>query len=387
MSMTTRLLIGFAVGGAALLPGAAGAVTFQTLHAFTDIADGGDPDAGVILDQAGALYGTTSQAGLGDEGTAYRLDPVTKQLTVLHAFGGGADGGSPMAGLVADSAGLLYGTTNAFGAKDYGTVFKLDPATHKLTTLHAFSDGGDGASPTAGLVLDRNGMLYGTTSSGGTYGSGTVFKLDPVTKVLTTLHPFSDGADGGFPTGNLMLDPSGLLYGTTGAGGAHSDGIAFKLDPVTKKLTVLHDFSGGADGSVPVGSLVRDQTGLLYGTTRSGGASGVGVAYRLDPVSRTLVTLHNFSGGNDGANPAAGMVFGLAGLLYGTTYGAGAHGHGTLFELNLGTRKLATLHAFADGADGGEPVDVLAVAPSGTLYGTASGGGAHGAGVVFKLTP
>jgi uncharacterized repeat protein (TIGR03803 family) len=150
---------------------------FTTLHNFT-YGDGAFPVAGVVFDTTGALYGTTYQGGSAvNQGTVFKLDPAIQVLATLHVFTGGADGGLPYARLVFEK-GALYGTTSSGGAHGQGTVFKVDPTTHVLTTLHAFS-GADGANPQAGLVFDTTGALYGTTSAGGSSNLGTVFKLVP----------------------------------------------------------------------------------------------------------------------------------------------------------------------------------------------------------------
>jgi uncharacterized repeat protein (TIGR03803 family) len=192
-------------------------------------------------------------------------------------------------GVVFDTTGPLYGTTNWGGFRlvfpyyQYvGTVFKLDPATKAFTILHNFTYG-DGALPVAGAVFDTTGALYGTTLHGDSaVNQGTVFKLDPLTQVLTTLHVFTGGADGGLPYARLVFDTKGALYGTTSSGGANGNGTVFKLDPTTQVLTTLHAFSG-TDGANPQAGLVFDTTGALYGTTSAGGTSNLGTVFKLVP--------------------------------------------------------------------------------------------------------
>lgn len=191
------------------------------LHSFNIAGDGYYPLAGLIRDPSGNLYGTTEYNSL------FKVDTNNKE-TVLYRFTGGADGGSPQAGLIRDAAGNLYGTTSAGGANGLGTVFEVD-TTNQEKVLYSFAGGADGESPHAGLLRRANGNLYGTTSGGGAYNHGTAFKLDANGKE-TVLHSFT-GADGNTPLGGLVRDAAGNLYGTTSAGGAHSYGVVFKLGP------------------------------------------------------------------------------------------------------------------------------------------------------------
>ena len=279
------------------------APTFTVLHAFTGLSDGGFPSASLVRDTAGNLYGTTDTRGTYGNGVVFRLGTSGRE-TVLHSFTGGKDGADPEAGLVRDVAGNLYGTTRTGGAYGYGVVFKLD-TTGKETVLHSFTGGADGANPNfgdPGLLRDVAGNLYGTTGAGGDLacrfvsaalaslgfpGCGVVFKLDTTGKE-TVLHRFTGGADGADPATGLVRDTAGNLYGNTfgggdlACGGGSGCGVVFKLD-TTGKETVLHKFTGGKDGANPAGRLVRDSAGSLYGTTQSGGAFHNGVVFKLTP--------------------------------------------------------------------------------------------------------
>jgi uncharacterized repeat protein (TIGR03803 family) len=384
MSVLTRLF-GIVLGFAALAAGpAAQATTLTTLYSFTGGAAGANPEAGLVFDTKGALYGTTVVEGADViyHGTVFKFDPATKILTILHVFTGGADGALPVAGLVFDTKGALYGTTIQGGAYNLGTMFKLDPASKALTTLHSFT-GADGSWPFAVLVFGTKDTLYGTTAFGGAHGYGTLFKLDTATKALTTLHSFT-GADGSLPTSVLVFDTKDALYGTTLQGGAHGFGTVFKLDTATKVLTTLHSFTG-ADGSLPYAVLVFDTKGALYGTTFQGGAHNVGTVFKLEPATKELAVLHSFRG-TDGANPNAGLVFDTKGELYSTTGFGGKYGKGTVFKLDLATKVLTTLHAFT-GADGANPYAGLVFDTKGALYSTTIQGGAHNLGTAFKLVP
>jgi uncharacterized repeat protein (TIGR03803 family) len=311
-----------------------------------------DPSAGLLRDANGNLYGTTENGGkirngcggiqAGGCGTVYKVDKTGK-ATVRYKFEGfPTDGYFPAALLVKDDSGNLYGVTNEGGTSDFGTVFKVE-ASGKETILHNFSGppdgGGDGASPSAGLIRDASGNLYGVTAAGGDYGAGTVFELNPNGKE-TLLYSFTGGSDGDGPDSVLLADSDGNFYGTTKGGGSSQVcddgcGTVFELSPQNGSWTetVLYSFcslSACADGEEPlVGPLVRDSEGNLYGTTIFGGAyrncngDACGVVFKLDPSGKETV-LHSFTGGADGAFPYAGLTRDSSGNLYGTAWQGGA---------------------------------------------------------------
>jgi uncharacterized repeat protein (TIGR03803 family) len=257
------------------------------LHSFAGTPDGEDPRSILVRDAAGTLYGTTQYGGTkGGFGTIFKLDTNGK-LTLLHSFAGTPDGEDPCSGLLRDKAGNLYGTTQYGGSNGgYGTVFKLS-AKGKLTLLHSFAGTPDGVNPLAGLLRDAAGDLYGTTYYGGTEGGyGTVFKLSAKGK-LTLLHSFAGTPDGQNPYARLIQDSAGNLYGTTFYGGASGYGTVFKLDQAGK-LTVLHSFNDSPDGAHPIAGLILDKAGNLYGTTSDGGDlncgfSGCGTVFKITP--------------------------------------------------------------------------------------------------------
>ena len=411
------------------------------LHSFMRGVDGDQPDlAGVIRDEAGNLYGTTAFNGAGGQGTVYKLDP-NGNVTVLYAFPGTRDGqnvynnglilagdgqlygttfyggktgfgvlyqldghgnetvlhsftnftangfGQPTGGVIRDSAGNLYGTTfhgQADVGTGYGVVYKVDTANH-ATVLHNFTNGADGGYPYGGVIRDWAGNLYGTTvGGGGTSGAGVVFKIDSSGNE-TVLYTFTGGADGGYPYGALILDSEGNLYGTTGGGGASGAGVVFKID-TSGNETVLYTFTGGDDGGGPLGGLTRDSKGNLYGTTNGGGASNAGVVFKVDPSGHERV-LYAFTGGDDGGGPLwVTLARDAAGNLFGTTIGGGASGVGVVFKVDP-TGHETVLHSFTGGTDGGNPYVGVIRDWNGNLYGTADIGGASNAGVVFEIKP
>ncbi len=378
------------------------AQTFKVLYNFKGAPDGANPIAALIMDAAGNLYGTTLNGGsptcspgggpVGC-GTVFRLDPSGNE-TVLHSFTGPPDGIEPWAGLLMDAAGNLYGTTLIGGSASgfpYGTVFKLDLVGNE-TVLHNFPNSpGDGKFPEAALAMDPAGNLYGTTFFGGASNSGTLFKLD-TSDNETVLHNFpSAPGDGSYPIAALIRDAAGNRYGTTYAGGSLACtalpgfagcGTVFRLD-ASGNETVLYSFAGGNDGAGPEAPLIMDTAGNLYGTSALGGSFGKGIVFKLDPSGHETV-VHTFTG-SDGANPFAGLIMDAAGNLYGTTTAGGPFGRGTVFKLDP-SGNVTVLHAFTGGSDGSDSHAALIMDAAGNLYGTTDGGGTSGFGTVFKLT-
>src|SRR5271167_2273777 len=395
-----------------LTPAAGGGWTERVLYSFCSqrsCTDGETPGAGLIFDAAGNLYGTTSGGGTGTYfGTVFELTPTAGggwMEQVLHSFNGG-DGYWPFAGLIFDAAGNLYGTTYVGGAYGEGTVFELTPAAGGGWTervLYSFCSQRsctDGETPGAGLIFDAAGNLYGTTSGGGT-GTyfGTVFELTPTAGggwMEQVLHSFN-GGDGYWPFAGLIFDAAGNLYGTTYVGGAYGEGTVFELTPAAGggwTEQVLYNFKhNGTDGYNPEAGLIFDKNGNLYSTTLAGGTYGEGTVFELRPTAGgdwTEEVLHSFGNGTDGYQPAGSLMFDAAGNLYGTTYGGGTYGYGTVFELTPtagGGWTEKVLHSFGNGPDGYYPYAGLIFDAAGNLYSTTHGGGTYGYGTVFELTP
>jgi uncharacterized repeat protein (TIGR03803 family) len=375
----------------------------------------------LVADSAGNLYGTTELGGAHNQGTVFELSQSSGGKwteTLLYSFAGGSDGAQPHGGLVLDSAGNLYGTTNLGGSKNCtqgcGTVFELTSGSSGWTksVLYTFTGGKDGRQPNARLLLDAQGNLYGTTMQGGnivtavaacTAGCGTVFRLAPNSSSWTesVLYAFS-GTDGATPCAGVTSDPSGNLYGTTVTGGAHGDGTVFKLTAGSGAPwaeTVLHAFKGGWDGGAPMGGVIFDSMGTLYGTTAQGGVPGdqYGVVFKLQPQSNGTwqETLLHVFWNNPAAHPMSGLVFDGSGNLYGTTtlganFGTCSSGCGTLFTLTPnanGRFGFKVLHLFGRGSDGSNPSGDLILDSNGNLWGTTQSGGSSQAGTVFEIVP
>jgi uncharacterized repeat protein (TIGR03803 family) len=365
----------------------ASAQTLKTLYSFKGGADGGNPFYGdLVLDAKGNLYGTTGGGGAAGLGVVFEVTPAGAEK-VLYSFAS-ADGCTPYAGLIRDAQGNLYGTTGACGAYGYGTVFEVTKAGGK--TLYTFTGGADGGQPFAALVRDAGGNLYGTTNVGGILGSyccGTVFKVTPA-GTETVLHAFTGGADGEYPVAALVRDAKGNLYGTTGQRGAFCCGTVFEMTPSDTE-NILFNFNN-TDGTGPGPNRLVRAGGNFYGTTSGGGASGNGTVFKLSKNGAETV-LYSFTEPSDGFAPYGGVIRDAKGNLYGTTFqafqaGCNTDGCGTVYELTP-AGKFTVLHTFTGGSDGGNPAGGLVMDKEGNLYGTTYGYGAHGYGTVFKLTP
>ena len=371
------------------------------VHNFGSGNDGQNPFANLVFDSAGNLYGTTSGGGTNHTGTVFEVSTNGTE-TILHSFGSGADGQTPMGSLIFDSAGNLYGTTSAGGTYGYGMVFELSPNGTE-TVLYNFGAGTDGANPNAGLVFDASGNLYGTTVNGGSYGGGTAFELSPNGGGGWTesgLYSFGGTpSDGLNPYSALIFDSSGNLYGTTANGGSFGGGTVFELMLNTTinrccREAPVYSFGSSTDGANPRAALVFDSSGNLYGTTVNGGMYSGGTAFELSPNGGTWTEsgLYSFGNGSDGKNPYSALVFDTSGNLYGTTANGGAYSAGTVFELLSNTTinrccREAPLYSFGVGNDGRNPQAGVVFSPAGVLYGTTASGGVYGGGTVFGILP
>jgi uncharacterized repeat protein (TIGR03803 family) len=369
------------------------AQTFNVLYSFKGKHDGSWPTTGVIRDAEGNLYGTTYSGGKYNLGTVFKLDKTGKE-TVLHHFKGSPrDGANPLAGLLRDAEGNLYGTTSLGGSAPYGgvgAVFKIS-TNGKETVLYNFTGtGADGAIPQAALLRDPRGDLYGTTLLGGVYDFGTVFKLDK-TGAETTLYSFAglDMWDGAYPYAPLVRDKEGNLYGTTAQGGI-VDGTVFKLDKNGQE-TVLWGFSD-ADGAEPCAGLVLDANGTLYGTTLYGGPyMDYGTVFRVDTTGDNFAVIHDFSWTDgDGAYPGTPLILDAQGNLYGTTGADGwcneSSNCATVFKLDPAGNE-TVLYTFTGGPEGQGFASGLLRDRRGNLYGTLAGNPGNNQGTVFKLAP
>jgi uncharacterized repeat protein (TIGR03803 family) len=367
--------------------------TFAPAQSFTSLlsfdgADGAFPQGSLTRGPDGKLYGTTPYAGLYGGGTVFEITP-NGELTTLYNFCSErncADGAEPYGGLVRTGTGNFYGVTSGQGFGTFGTVFEITPQG-ELTTLYRFCSQPnctDGATPYAELAQGSDGNFYGTTNAGGAYNAGTIFEITPKGK-LTTLHSFCSEmncADGEAPLLNgLVQGRDGNFYGTTPTGGASAAGTVFEITP-KGQLATLYNFCSQpncTDGATPCAGLVRGSDGNFYGTTYSGGTYNRGTIFEITATGK-LIGLHSF-GDADGGAPYAGLVQAINGDLYGTTFAGGASGYGgTVFEITP-KGQLTTLYSFcaqSNCIDGLGPVAGLTEDATGNFYGTTYAGGVNG---------
>jgi uncharacterized repeat protein (TIGR03803 family) len=382
----------------------------RILYRFTGGYDGGTPYAGLVFDSAGNIYGTTSYGGTGVwYGTVFELTFQKSTWTeqVLYSFQGGKDGMSPEAGVTLDSSGNLYGTTVTGGDFGYGTIFELSLKNRKWqkSTLYSFQGNSksDGDSPLAGVILDNQGNLYGTTQLGGPpsrvcpSGCGTVYELTHSAQGWseTILYAFKgQKGDGAGPSSGLLLASPGHLFGTTSQGGTNGYGVAYKLvsNGSAWKESVIHAFGDSGDGQTPYAGLIMDASGNLYGSTYYGGANGSGSVFQLHYsqgswIETVLSSSPSFPTGN--------LLLDSDGNLYGTETAVGCCG--AVYELSPsdGQWTFNELYAFTGqpNKDGSMPNGPLVFNTQGDLFGTTFEGGygpcegGLGCGVIFKLDP
>lgn len=408
-----RLLLSFSI---LLLAVPARSQSYKVIYAFTG-QNNLSAGSVIARDSLGNLYGTSTESSQTCSGrfcgAIYKISPTGKETT-LHEFSGSPDGSSPDGLLAVDKDGVIYGTTLYGGTSSYpycggsacGTLFKLT-SSGAYSILHSFNaPPEDGIIPYSGVIQGPNGALYGTTYYGGTsgkQGNGTIYQF--ANGKETVLYSFTDGADGGSPSAILLLR-GGSLYGTATFGGTGpcftsfgpGCGTVFKFD--RNGESTLYEFQGEADGGFPAAGLIADSGGNLYGTAVLGGdldceiggpPAGCGVAFKLTPTGKEVV-LHAFSGSSDGAWPSAALVRDAAGNLYGTAYFGGdlqcdyGLGCGTIFKIDS-SDNFSVVHSF-HGQDGAFPVALIGVGSK--LYGVTNGGpGGINAltGVVYELTP
>jgi uncharacterized repeat protein (TIGR03803 family) len=382
---------------------ASAAHQYKVLHDFL-AKPANAPFGSLVADAAGNLYGVATNYRSPTCGAPRHCGAVFKltresggtwKYSILHVFKG-RDGDNPNGTLVFDSAGNLYGTTFQGGAHNLGTVFELSPKgnTWSETVLYSFgtSSSNDVQLPQSGVTFDAQGNLYGTAGSGGTTFDGGVFELKPTGNAWqeSVLYSFN-GYDGSVPTANVVFDSAGNLYSTTAVGGNLDDGVVFELTPSSDghwTETVLYTFNIGPQ-SQPTSGVIFDVAGNLYGTTAGCGNCNPGAVYELSMSNGTwsITILHAFTGSGDGGIPFGGVIFDSAGNLYGTTALGGKNGFGTVFKLSQsgGQWTESMLHSFND-KDGNEPSGGL-ILNQGVLYGTTFQGGAAGYGVVFSMVP
>lgn len=411
------------------------AQTEAVIHSFqsTSAFDGAGPFGGLVADKEGALYGTTTGGGKYRGGTVYKLSPPAAQggdwkQTILYPFSGisgDSDGASPSGGIVLATSGKIYGTTVGGGHYGDGAVFELSPPTqlgNPWTEAVIYSFYGSTDAAPYGLSAGPGGRLYGTIQHGGRYGNGAVYVVSPPSEPggpwsERTIYSFNN--TGAVPQGlpsPVVVDASGVVYGTSSLISANNAGVVFKLTPPPDgkgawQEEILHSFTGQpGDGSLPFGGVIFDSTGSLYGNTFFGGQFGQGAVYRLSPPADpggpwTEQILYSFRTSGDAANPVASLVFDGTGALYGVSQSGGSascgenyYYCGTAFKVippsTGGAWTDQVLHDFSGGNDGAYVATPLLVIGA-SVYGTTLEGGTGlcinqngpaGCGTVFEIT-
>jgi uncharacterized repeat protein (TIGR03803 family) len=395
------------VAVAALLVSATSASSTKVIYSFAGGNDGEYLDTDLVMDSAGNLYGSTVQGGDFSSGTVFQLSPSGDGWThtVLYSFTGGTDGAEPYKGVTLDTHGNIYGTAVAGGGGSCeggcGVVFKLTNSggTWAQTVIHQFTGGSDGSGPGSGLTFDQQGNIYGMTPTGGTYGLGVVYQMQPQTNgtwTLNVLNAFTGGDDGSTGSaGRLILDRAGNLYGVATFGGANGHGVAFEITHGQTGWTLvpLYAFKDQPDGASPYGGLIFDKAGNLYGTTYYAGVHDVGTVYKLTHAhGRWIETvLYSFKGGNDGSSPISTLVSDKAGNLYGTTSAGGTHCDcGVIFKLSPnanGTWTETVPYPFPGTPGAGFSYNGMVADTAGNFYGPTTHGGTTNDGTIYKFTP
>jgi uncharacterized repeat protein (TIGR03803 family) len=381
------------------------ASTTEVIYSFGGGADGEYLDTDVAIDAAGNLYGTSVLGGTFGGGTVWQLSQVNGNWvhTVLYNFTGGLDGGEPYKGVSLDGQGNLYGTAVTGGSGSCeggcGVTYKLTKSgsTWTQSVIHAFT-GADGSGPGSRVTLDDNGNVYGMTPTGGTFGLGTIYAVRQKPNGswgFRVIHNFTGGPDGSSGSAGRMVWRGGRLFGAATTGGDFGHGVVFQLKPTASgqwAFRTLYAFQGSPDGSFPYGALLFDGAGNIFGTTYYGGDNGLGGVYQLTRNGAgnwSEQFLYSFRAGQDGNSSISNLVSDSAGNLYGTT-SEGGLGNGTIFALSpnqSGGWTETVPHLFAGSPDGAFPYAGMVGNGSDVFYGATVHGGADGEGAVYKFTP
>ncbi len=357
------------------------AVSYELTDLASLSSSNANPYGNLAMDAAGNLYGTTYTGGSSNLGTVYKIASGSSVVTTIASFTG-ANGAFPYAGLTLDANGNLYGTTDRGGAHNWGSVFEIVHGTTIITTLASF-DYANGGEPHAALIRDPQGNLFGTTFDGGASTKGNVFKVAATTNTLTTLATFT-GQNGSSPWAGVTRAANGDLFGTTFYGGSNNKGLVYKIASGSNTITPIASFNG-TNGAYPVGGVTLDSAGNIYGTAEEGGAFNAGVVFTILSGGNVINTIASFNGAN-GKNASSSLKLDSNGNLFGVTENGGSSDNGTVFEVVSGTNTITTLAQF-NGANGQFPIGGLTLDAAGNLYGTTNAGGTTNHGVVYKLSP
>ncbi|HXI70074.1 MAG TPA: choice-of-anchor tandem repeat GloVer-containing protein [Verrucomicrobiae bacterium] len=398
---TLQLTIGFLLmmGLLTAIRPAGAQTNFTILKSFTGAPDGNIPYSTLVADTNGVLYGTTVNGGISNQGTIFAIQQNAFGYTntfgyvTLRSFAGATNGVAPYAGLVLSTNGSLYGITYGGGISNYGTVFTINRDGSGLAYLHSFTGTTDCKNPEAGLIEGSDGALYGTTYFADGATRGTIFKINKDGSGYMILHTFtgtSSGGDGQNPICKLLEADDGLIYGTTSLGGSANAGTVFAINKDGTGYNILYSFkTTGGDGRQPGAGLLEGSDQVLYGTTYVSGGTGTnGTVFSLNKNGSNYQILHRFSTSNgDGQRPDGELIEGADGALYGGTDSGGTGSSGTIYKLNKDSSGYQILRNFSSGnGDGHIPRCALLQLSNGVFYGTTEFGAVGGAGCVFALS-
>jgi uncharacterized repeat protein (TIGR03803 family) len=372
---------------ATLVTPAHAAFTIETLATFTG-PSGINPTAGVTFDDKGNIYGTTTSGNV-NLGTVYEIDKGSSKVNTLVAFNG-VNGKGAIGGVTFDSEGNLYGATDGNNGSNFGTIYKIAKGSNAITAVASFN-GTNGSGPSASLSFDSSGNLFGTTQGGGANSQGTIFEIVKGSSAITSIASFN-GANGSGPQSGITFDSSGNLFGTTPTGGAFGTGqftgTVYEVAKGSTTISTVASFNATTDivPGTPMGKVAFDSSGNIFGTTSAGGY-GNGTIYEIPKGRNTAFMLALFYG-NEGAQPLQGVVLDGLGNIFGVASKGGANGDGSVFELAKGKSTISALASF-DGTNGRLPLSDLSVDSSGDLVGTTYYGGpdngSGGGGTVFEV--
>lgn len=363
-------------------------------YSFSGLSDGGQPNSGLSQGSDGNFYGVSASGGDYGFGSFYKFNTSTLQTTGLYSFGRTvSDGRTPQSGLTQACDGNWYGTTTSGGANGLGTFYKITSVGVE-TALYSFGTTPTDAASPQGLTIDSTSCpnpsptFYGTSTSGGNNGAGTIFSITSA-GVKSTLYSFGASAtDGVNPQAGLARGTDGNYYGTTGGGGAYGYGTFFQYNPITAQTVLLYSFGGTSiDGQYPDQKPLQGTDGNFYGTTSAGGSNGVGIIYKIIPSSRTESVFYTFQGGvTDGATPSSRLKIGADGNFYGLTFAGGYFDNGTFYQITpSGIFRLLYSFAGVDSGEGELPDASLLQDVNGIWWGTTVSGGTSGQGTIFSI--
>ena len=350
---------------------------FSILNGFADW--GNTPNGDLYRNTDGNFYGMTQRGGIYDNGTIFKMTSAGV-ITILRNFDYTNDGAYPEGELIRGADGNLYGMTVSGGASTSGTIFKISTAG-VFTVIRSFNYNPDGAGPHGHLILSTDGNFYGITSSGGTYGYGTIFKMT-ASGTYTVLRALNGTTDGGPSYGSITEGTDGNLYGITYGGGTNNIGTIFKIAKTGGSFSVLRNFAYTTDGGNSKSDLIQATDGNLYGLTPAGGTNGIGTIFKITPTGTFTVIRHLSS--TDGQNPIGNLMQSTDGFLYGMAHG-GANGAGTFYKIST-AGAFTLLHSFKTDTEGSDPNGSVIRSTDGNLYGLTSYGGPNFGGTAFKIT-